>query len=49
MKSQAKNISGGSYGCVGANWSFAGGRTIERRLNLNNMGSIGAVWKNKII
>lgn len=36
-----KNISIGSYGRVGVDWSFNDGRTIGRRLNLNNMGSIG--------
>lgn len=36
-----KNISFGSYGRVGVDWSFDDGRTIGRRLNLNNMGSIG--------
>ncbi len=36
-----KNISFGSYGRVGVDWSFNDGRTIGRRLNLNNMGSIG--------
>lgn len=36
-----KNISFGSYGRVGVDWSFADDKTIGRRLNLNNMGSIG--------
>lgn len=36
-----KTVSIGSYGRVGADWSFENGRTIGRRLNLNNMGSIG--------
>ena len=36
-----KDISFGSYGRVGVDWSFSDGRTIGRRLNLNNMGSIG--------
>ncbi|WP_152285469.1 carbohydrate porin [Flavicella marina] len=36
-----KNIAIGSYGRVGVDWSFDDGRTIGRRLNLNNMGSIG--------
>lgn len=36
-----KAVSVGSYGRVGVDWSFDGGRTIGRRLNLNNMGSIG--------
>jgi len=36
-----KNVSIGSYGRVGVDWSFENGRTIGRRLNLNNMGSIG--------
>ena len=36
-----KNMSFGSYGRVGVDWSFDSGRTIGRRLNLNNMGSIG--------
>ena len=36
-----KAVSVGSYGRVGADWSFDQGRTIGRRLNLNNMGSIG--------
>ncbi len=36
-----KNISFGSYGRVGVDWSFVNGGSIGRRLNLNNMGSIG--------
>jgi len=36
-----KNISLGSYGRVGVDWSFVNGGSIGRRLNLNNMGSIG--------
>ena len=36
-----KNISLGSYGRVGVDWSFENGGSIGRRLNLNNMGSIG--------
>lgn len=36
-----KKVSIGSYGRVGSDWSFENGRTIGRRLNLNNMGSIG--------
>lgn len=36
-----KKISIGSYGRVGVDWSFEDARTIGRRLNLNNMGSIG--------
>lgn len=36
-----KAVSVGSYGRVGVDWSFDEGRTIGRRLNLNNMGSIG--------
>tara|TARA_B100000809_G_scaffold35204_1_gene30951 strand:- start:11878 stop:13350 length:1473 start_codon:yes stop_codon:yes gene_type:complete len=36
-----KAVSVGSYGRVGVDWSFDDGRTIGRRLNLNNMGSIG--------
>ncbi|WP_136481485.1 carbohydrate porin [Cognatitamlana onchidii] len=36
-----KKVSVGSYGRVGVDWSFDNGRTIGRRLNLNNMGSIG--------
>ncbi len=31
----------GSYGRVGVDWSFENGGSIGRRLNLNNMGSIG--------
>ena len=31
----------GSYGRVGVDWSFEHGGAIGRRLNLNNMGSIG--------
>jgi maltoporin len=36
-----KNISFGSYGRVGVDWSYENGGSIGRRLNLNNMGSIG--------
>jgi maltoporin len=36
-----KNLSLGSYGRVGVDWSFVNGGSIGRRLNLNNMGSIG--------
>lgn len=36
-----KSISMGSYGRVGVDWSFEDGKSIGRRLNLNNMGSIG--------
>jgi maltoporin len=36
-----KNISIGSYGRAGVDWSFVSGGSIGRRLNLNNMGSIG--------
>lgn len=36
-----KNVSLGSYGRVGVDWSFNNGGSIGRRLNLNNMGSIG--------
>ena len=36
-----KNVSFGSYGRVGVDWSFENGGSIGRRLNLNNMGSIG--------
>ncbi len=36
-----KMFSIGSYGRVGADWSFREGGAIGRRLNLNNMGSIG--------
>ncbi len=36
-----KNLSLGSYGRIGADWSFNEGSAIGRRLNLNNMGSIG--------
>ncbi len=36
-----KNVSFGSYGRVGVDWSFVNGGSIGRRLNLNNMGSIG--------
>lgn len=36
-----KNVALGSYGRVGVDWSFENGGTIGRRLNLNNMGSIG--------
>lgn len=36
-----KNVSLGSYGRIGVDWSFENGGAIGRRLNLNNMGSIG--------
>ncbi|MDH3322348.1 MAG: carbohydrate porin [Flavobacteriaceae bacterium] len=36
-----RNVSLGSYGRVGVDWSFENGGSIGRRLNLNNMGSIG--------
>ncbi len=36
-----KNVSLGSYGRVGVDWSYESGGAIGRRLNLNNMGSIG--------
>jgi maltoporin len=36
-----KNISFGSYGRIGVDWSFENGGSIGRRLNLNNMGSTG--------
>lgn len=36
-----KKVSIGSYGRVGVDWSFVNGGSIGRRLNLNNMGSIG--------
>lgn len=36
-----KNVALGSYGRVGVDWSFENGGSIGRRLNLNNMGSIG--------
>jgi maltoporin len=36
-----KKFSIGSYGRVGVDWSFVNGGSIGRRLNLNNMGSIG--------
>jgi len=36
-----KNVSIGSYGRVGVDWSYENGGSIGRRLNLNNMGSIG--------
>ena len=36
-----KAFSVGSYGRVGVDWSFVNGGSIGRRLNLNNMGSIG--------
>lgn len=36
-----KNLSLGSYGRIGVDWSFENGGSIGRRLNLNNMGSIG--------
>ncbi|WP_020529251.1 carbohydrate porin [Flexithrix dorotheae] len=31
----------GSYGRIGTNWNFVEGGAVGRRLNLNNMGSIG--------
>lgn len=36
-----KQVSIGSYGRAGVDWSFENGGSIGRRLNLNNMGSIG--------
>ncbi len=36
-----KNLSLGSYGRIGVDWSFAEGGAVGRRLNLSNMGSIG--------
>lgn len=36
-----KKVSIGSYGRVGVDWSYVNGGSIGRRLNLNNMGSIG--------
>jgi maltoporin len=36
-----KAVSVGSYGRIGVDWSIDDGRTIGRRLNLKNMGSIG--------
>ncbi|CDF79118.1 maltoporin [Formosa agariphila KMM 3901] len=39
--SNNKNFALGSYGRVGVDWSFENGESIGRRLNLNNMGSIG--------
>ena len=36
-----KKVSIGSYGRAGVDWSFENGGSIGRRLNLNNMGSIG--------
>lgn len=36
-----KNVALGSYGRVGVDWSYENGGAIGRRLNLNNMGSIG--------
>jgi len=36
-----KNFTLGSYGRIGVDWSFVNGGSIGRRLNLNNMGSIG--------
>jgi len=39
--SNNKNVALGSYGRVGVDWSFENGEAIGRRLNLNNMGSIG--------
>lgn len=37
----SKNVSVGSYGRIGIDWSFENNGSIGRRLNLNNMGSIG--------
>lgn len=37
----SNKVSVGSYGRVGADWSFVNGGSIGRRLNLNNMGSVG--------
>jgi maltoporin len=36
-----KNFTLGSYGRIGVDWSYVNGGSIGRRLNLNNMGSIG--------
>jgi len=36
-----KQVSLGSYGRIGVDWSFENKGSIGRRLNLNNMGSIG--------
>ena len=36
-----KRVNVGSYGRVGVDWNFENGGSIGRRLNLNNMGSIG--------
>lgn len=36
-----KNFYIGTYGRVGVDWSFVNEGSIGRRLNLNNMGSIG--------
>ena len=36
-----KKVSIGSYGRAGVDWSFENGGSVGRRLNLNNMGSIG--------
>lgn len=36
-----KKVALGSYGRVGVDWSYENGGSIGRRLNLNNMGSIG--------
>jgi maltoporin len=44
-----KAVSVGSYGRIGVDWSIDDGRTIGRRLNLNNMVVLVDVWKNKII
>ena len=36
-----KKVGLGSYGRIGVDWSYVNGGSIGRRLNLNNMGSIG--------
>lgn len=36
-----KNLSLGSYGRIGVDWSFENNGSVGRRLNLNNMGSVG--------
>jgi maltoporin len=36
-----KKLGIGAYGRVGVDWNFEDGGSIGRRLNLNNMGSIG--------
>lgn len=41
QKATYKNFYIGTYGRVGADWSFVNEGSIGRRLNLNNMGSIG--------